>query len=94
MLSVKGDWLYFHWKAILLSAASPNRWWCTKSPTCTSRTTPAAFWRRLEHAMPDYAQRKAWLAKHGVEVEEIGVPVFTTAILNRICAISPPFDPQ
>jgi len=24
-----------------------------------------AFWQRVERAMPDYAARKEWLAKHG-----------------------------
>jgi predicted HTH transcriptional regulator len=30
-----------------------------------------AFWLRVERAMPDYAQRKAWLAEHGMDVEAI-----------------------
>ncbi|MCP9758970.1 M48 family peptidase [Aquitalea sp. S1-19] len=30
---------------------------------------PSAFWLRVECPMPDYAQRKAWLAEHGMEVE-------------------------
>jgi len=25
----------------------------------------------MERAMPDYAQRKAWLAEHGIEVEGV-----------------------
>ena len=32
--------------------------------------TPA-FWLRVERAMPDYAQRKAWLAEHGMDIEGI-----------------------
>jgi len=32
---------------------------------------PPAFWLRVERAMPDYAQRKAWLAEHGMDVERI-----------------------
>jgi hypothetical protein len=28
-----------------------------------------AFWQRVERVMPDYAQRKTWLAEHGMEVE-------------------------
>jgi type I restriction enzyme, R subunit len=32
--------------------------------------TPA-FWLCVERAMPDYAQRKAWLAEHGMDVEGI-----------------------
>ncbi len=27
------------------------------------------FWKKLERAMPDYEQRKEWLAKHGVETD-------------------------
>lgn len=30
--------------------------------------TPA-FWLRVERAMPDYDQRKAWLAEFGMNVE-------------------------
>jgi predicted metal-dependent hydrolase len=29
------------------------------------------FWLRLEHVMPEYAQSKTWLAKHGIDVEGI-----------------------
>jgi predicted metal-dependent hydrolase len=29
------------------------------------------FWLRVERAMPDYAQRKTWLAEHGIDVEGI-----------------------
>nr|WP_258230330.1 M48 family metallopeptidase [Pseudomonas sp. St29] len=29
------------------------------------------FWLRLERVMPDYAQRKTWLAEHGIEVEGV-----------------------
>jgi hypothetical protein len=32
--------------------------------------TPA-FWLRVERAMPDFAQRKTWLAEHGIDVEGI-----------------------
>ena len=32
--------------------------------------TPA-FWLRVERVMPDYAQRKVWLAEHGIDVEGI-----------------------
>jgi len=28
-------------------------------------------WLRVERAMPDYTQRKAWLAEHGIDVEGI-----------------------
>jgi len=35
--------------------------------------TPA-FWLRIERAMPDYAQRKTWLAEHGIGVEGLGAP--------------------
>lgn len=29
------------------------------------------FWLHMERVMPDYAQRKAWLAEHGMDVEGI-----------------------
>jgi predicted metal-dependent hydrolase len=29
------------------------------------------FWLRLERAMPDFVQRKTWLAEHGIDVEGI-----------------------
>jgi hypothetical protein len=32
--------------------------------------TPA-FWLRVERAMLDFAQRRAWLAEHGIDVEGI-----------------------
>ncbi|MFL9863085.1 DUF45 domain-containing protein [Paraburkholderia fungorum] len=32
--------------------------------------TPA-FWLRVERAMPDFTQRKVWLAEHGIDVEGI-----------------------
>ena len=28
-------------------------------------------WRHVERAVPDYAQRNAWLADHGINVEGI-----------------------
>ena len=94
MLSGKGDWLYFHWKAILLPARIAEYMVVHEITHPHEPYHTPAFWRRLERAMPDYVQRKAWLAEHGLQVEGIGVPVFTAAILNRICAISPSFDPQ
>jgi hypothetical protein len=30
-----------------------------------------AFWQRLERVMPDYEQRKRWLAENGMNVEGI-----------------------
>ena len=32
--------------------------------------TPS-FWRRVERAMPDFEQRKTWLAAHGIDVEGV-----------------------
>ncbi len=29
------------------------------------------FWRRVERAMPDFAQRKVWLSEHGIDVEGV-----------------------
>src|SRR5690606_27065246 len=65
----KGDWLYFHWKAILLPARSAEYVVVHDiAHSHESHNTPA-FWLRVERAMPDYDQRKAWLAEFGMNVE-------------------------
>ena len=67
----KGEWLYFHWKTILLPA------WIAEFVVVHEiahlhepHHTPE-FWLRVERAMPDFAQRKVWLAEHGINVEGI-----------------------
>lgn len=65
----KGDWLYFHWKAILLPARIAEYVVVHEIAHLHEPHHTPAFWLRVERAMPDYAQRKAWLAERGMEVE-------------------------
>lgn len=65
----KGDWLYFHWKSILLPARIAEYVVVHEIAHLHEPHHTPAFWLRVERAMPDYAQRKAWLAEHGIDVE-------------------------
>lgn len=67
----KGDWLYFHWKVILLPARIAEYVVVHEIAHLHEPHHSPAFWLRLERAMPDYSQRKAWLAEHGIDVEGI-----------------------
>jgi predicted metal-dependent hydrolase len=67
----KGDWLYFHWKAILLPSRIAEYVVVHEIAHLHEPHHTPAFWLRVERAMPDYAQRKAWLAEHGIDVEGI-----------------------
>lgn len=67
----KGDWLYFHWKAILLPARIAEYVVVHEIAHLHEPHHTPAFWLRVERAMPDYAQRKVWLAEHGIDVEGI-----------------------
>lgn len=65
----KGHWVYFHWKAILLPARIAEYVVVHEMAHLHEPHHTPAFWRRVERAMPDYGQRKAWLAEHGIDVE-------------------------
>lgn len=67
----KGDCLYFHWKAILLPARIAEYVVVHEIAHLHEPHHTPAFWLRVERAMPDFLQRKAWLAEHGVDVEGI-----------------------
>lgn len=67
----KGDWLYFHWKTILLPARIAEYVVVHEIAHLHEPHHTPAFWQRVERAMPDYAQRKAWLAEHGMDVEGV-----------------------
>lgn len=67
----KGDWLYFHWKTILLPARIAEYVVVHEMAHLHEPHHTPAFWLRVERAMPDYAQRRAWLAEHGIDVEGI-----------------------
>lgn len=61
--------LYFHWKTILLPRHIAEYVVVHELVHLHEHHHTQAFWRRLERAMPDYEQRKSWLARHGIEVE-------------------------
>lgn len=67
----KGDWLYFHWKAILLPTRIAEYVVVHEMAHLHEPHHTPAFWLRVERAMPDFAQRKTWLAEHGIDVEGI-----------------------
>lgn len=65
----KGDWLYFHWKTILLPSRIVEYVAAHEMVHLHEPHHTPDFWLRLERAMPDFARRKAWLAERGIEVE-------------------------
>jgi predicted metal-dependent hydrolase len=65
----KGDWLYFHWKTILLPRSIAEYVVIHELAHLHDPHHTPAFWRRVERAMPDYERRKQWLAAHGRDVE-------------------------
>ncbi len=67
----RGDWLYFHWKTILLPPRIAEFVVVHEIAHLHEPHHTPAFWQRVERAMPDYVQRKTWLAEHGIEVEGI-----------------------
>lgn len=67
----KGGWLYFHWKTILLPARIAEYVVVHEIAHLHEPHHTPEFWLRVERAMPDFAQRKAWLAEHGMDVEGI-----------------------
>lgn len=67
----KGDWLYFHWKSILLPARIVEYVVVHEIAHLHEPHHTPAFWLRVERAMPDFTQRKVWLAEHGIDVEGI-----------------------
>jgi predicted metal-dependent hydrolase len=66
-----GYWLYFHWKTILLPARIAEYVVVHEIAHLHEPHHTPAFWMRVERAMPDYVQRRAWLAEHGIDVEGI-----------------------
>lgn len=67
----KGNQLYFHWKAILLPPRIAEYVVVHEIAHLHEPHHTPSFWLRVERVMPDYAQRKAWLAEHGIDVEGI-----------------------
>jgi predicted metal-dependent hydrolase len=69
--SGKGEVLYFHWNSILLPKCIAEYVVLHEMVHLHEPHHTPDFWLRLDRAMPDYAQRKEWLAEHGIEVEGI-----------------------
>lgn len=67
----KGDVLYFHWKTILLPPRIAEYVVVHEIAHLHEPHHTPDFWLRVERAMPDFAQRKVWLAEHGMSVEGI-----------------------
>lgn len=65
----KGDWLYFHWKTILLPASIAEYVVVHEMAHLHEPHHTPEFWRRVERAMPDYERRQQWLAARGMVVE-------------------------
>lgn len=57
--------LYFHWATILLPAPVVEYVIVHELVHLIEPHHTPQFWRLLERAMPDYDQRKAWLAQNG-----------------------------
>ena len=67
----KGDWLYFHWKAILIPTRIAQFGVAQEVAHLREPYHTPAFCLRVERAIHDFAQRKTWLAEHGIDVEGI-----------------------
>jgi predicted metal-dependent hydrolase len=67
----RGERLYFHWKTILLPARVAEYVVVHEIAHLHEPHHTPDFWRRVERAMPDFEQRKVWLAEHGIDVEGI-----------------------
>jgi predicted metal-dependent hydrolase len=65
----KGEVLYFHWKTILLPAKIAEYVVVHELSHLIEPSHSAEFWLCVERAMPDYKERKLWLAEHGMDVE-------------------------
>lgn len=67
----KGDWLYFHWKTILLPPRIAEYVVVHELAHLHQPHHTSEFWQRVERALPDFERRKIWLAEHGMDVEGI-----------------------
>lgn len=67
----KGDWLYFHWKTILLPAPVAEYVVVHEMAHLHEPHHTPEFWLRVERAMPDYGRRRDWLAANGTDVEGV-----------------------
>lgn len=63
----KSGKLNFHWAAILLPASIVGYVIVHELVHLVEANHTPEFWLRVERAMPDYEQRRQWLAEHGAE---------------------------
>ena len=67
----KNNRLYFHWRTILLPPRIADYIIAHELVHLHEPHHTPEFWTRLERAMPDFAQRKQWLAENGGE--QVGI---------------------
>ena len=67
----KGEYLYFHWKTILLPPRIAEYVVIHELAHLHEPHHTQRFWRRVERALLDFELRKAWLAENGIHVEGI-----------------------
>jgi predicted metal-dependent hydrolase len=65
----KGNVLYFHWKLVLLPLHIIDYVITHELLHLKITHHTPIFWKKLELAMPDYEQRKEWLARYGAETD-------------------------
>lgn len=65
----KGNWLYFHWKTMLLPRPIAEYVVIHELVHVNHPHHTPEFWQQLERTLPDYALRKQWLATNGTSVE-------------------------
>lgn len=65
----KGSVVYFHWKVALLPLQIIDYVIAHELAHLKIVHHTPDFWKALERAMPDFQQRRDWLAQHGVETD-------------------------
>ncbi|NEX18797.1 M48 family metallopeptidase [Thiorhodococcus mannitoliphagus] len=61
----RGGKLNFHWAVMLMPVGIVDYVIVHELAHLEEPNHTPAFWQRVSRAMPDYGQRKAWLAEHG-----------------------------
>jgi predicted metal-dependent hydrolase len=67
----KGNWLYFHWKTILLPAHIAEYVVVHEMAHLHEPHHTPGFWRQVERAMPDFELRRDRLKRCGAEVDGV-----------------------
>jgi predicted metal-dependent hydrolase len=61
----KSGTVNFHWATILLPVSLVDYVVVHELAHLMEPNHTPAFWRRVSRALPEYEQRKTWLAEHG-----------------------------